>query len=142
LTRELGLQDYLIENQAPKFGLQYHWTKNGKTSTLKDYYSMMTCNNPHLQAFQLNRVKLERDLTKMIIKQGVQVIQGKVTDILLTKGDDPHIIEVELSESGKKVIYSSRFVFDCSGRNFVIGRRIGNVVRVSKNYSSLLLFLG
>jgi 2-polyprenyl-6-methoxyphenol hydroxylase-like FAD-dependent oxidoreductase len=132
LARELGLQDYLIENQAPKFGLQYHWSKRGKTATMHDYYSLWALNNPPLQSFQLNRVKLERDLTQMVTKRGIQVLHGKVSDILLTKGEDPHIIEVELSETGKKVIFSSRFVFDCSGRNFVISRRINNVVRVRK----------
>jgi 2-polyprenyl-6-methoxyphenol hydroxylase-like FAD-dependent oxidoreductase len=130
LARELGLQDYLIENQCPKFGLQYHWTKEGKTATMHDYYSMNIISNPHIQAFQINRVKLERDLTQMVMKGGVEVLHGKVTDILITKGDDPHIIEVELSETGKKIIFSAQFVFDCSGRNFVIGRRINNVVRV------------
>ncbi|NEQ20253.1 MAG: tryptophan halogenase, partial [Microcoleus sp. SIO2G3] len=62
LAKELGLHDYLIENHAPKQGLNFHWAKDpAKTDTLEDYYHAGSNRQVPIPSFQINRAKLEQD---------------------------------------------------------------------------------
>ncbi|MDF1753052.1 MAG: tryptophan 7-halogenase [Verrucomicrobiales bacterium] len=127
LYRELDLQDYLIENHPPKYGLNFHWPKTSeKTETIEDYYHVWTNGSPHLPSYQLNRAKFEADVLQMCIDMGVVYLQGKVTDIELTPGDALSRATVK-SEEGTHD-YHARHLIDAAGRKFLIGRKVDNLV--------------
>eukprot|EP01132_Coremiostelium_polycephalum_P001479 gene1479-1866_t len=146
-AKELELQDYLIENQPPKFSLQFHWPKNiAKTDSMDDYYSTWAVKNPDIQSFQLNRCKMEKDLLKMVTDQGAVYYHGRVKDLDLPKGNKKKTMIVQiLSDEDRfedqkpidKIIISADYVIDASGRNFVIGSRTDNILKDPKDLFGL-----
>ncbi|EFA86493.1 hypothetical protein PPL_00287 [Heterostelium album PN500] len=141
-AKELELQDYLIENQPPKFSLQFHWPKdNKKTDSMSDYYSTWAIKNPDIQAFQLNRSKIEKDLIQMVQKQGVVYYHGRVKEVDIGKGDSIKTIDIQmLSEEDRfedqkpleRITITTDYIADASGRNFIIGTRTDNVLKDPK----------
>ncbi|KYQ91737.1 hypothetical protein DLAC_07521 [Tieghemostelium lacteum] len=146
-SKELQLQDYLIENHPPKFSLQFHWPKEAeKTDTMDDYYSTWAVKNPDIQAFQLNRCKMERDLLKMVIDQGAVYYHGRVKDIDLTKGDNVKTLSVQILSDTENfydqkvidnILIQTDYIVDASGRNFAIGSRTDNVLKDPKHLFGL-----
>lgn len=127
LYRELELQEYLIENHPPKFGLNFHWPKKiGKTDTIDDYHHIWTNGSPDLPSYQINRAKFEADLLEMCIEMGVEYVQGKVTDVQLTPGTKLNGASVRTREGERQL--SAHHLIDAAGRKFLIGRKIDNVI--------------
>ncbi|KAF2076630.1 hypothetical protein CYY_002059 [Polysphondylium violaceum] len=146
-AKELELQDYLIENHPPKFSLQFHWPKDlAKTDTMDDYYSTWAVKNPDIQSFQLNRCKIERDLLKMNRDMGCVYYHGRVKDIDLAPGDKVKTIDVQLLSEEEdfkdqkpvdRILITTDYVIDCSGRNFTVGSRTDNIIRDPKQMFGL-----
>ena len=87
LSKELGLHEYLIENHAPKKGLNFHWAKNGgagQTETIDDYYHVWSNRQVPIPSFQINRARFEEDLLKMNQEMGAVFYHGRVVDADLT----------------------------------------------------------
>ena len=87
LSKELGLHEYLIENHAPKKGLNFHWAKNGgagQTETIDDYYHVWSNRQVPIPSFQINRARFEEDLLKMNREMGAVFYHGRVVDADLT----------------------------------------------------------
>ena len=124
LANELGLREYLIENHAPKQGLNFHWPKAAaRTDTLDDYYHAGSNRQVPIPSYQINRAKFEQDLLQMVKQMGADFYLGKVTDVDLQAGDVPNIVEVS---SGEKL--QAEHVIDAAGRKFLIGRKTDNIV--------------
>nr|BAP16678.1 flavin-dependent halogenase ChlA [Acytostelium subglobosum] len=146
-ARELELQDYLIENQPPKFSLQFHWPKKvDKTDSMDDYHSTWAVKNPDIQAFQLNRSKMEKDLLQMVIDQGAVYYHGRVKDVDIGMGDAVKTIDIQmLSEEVnfddqkplERINITTDYIADASGRNFIIGTRTDNVLKDPKHLFGL-----
>ncbi|KYQ91738.1 hypothetical protein DLAC_07522 [Tieghemostelium lacteum] len=147
LTKELQLQDYMIENHPPKFALQFHWPKKiEKTETMDDYYSTWSTQNPDIQAFQINRSKLERDMTKMVIDQGVKYYHGRVKDIDINSSGGAHSVDIQILSNEEnfedhfeidRVTIQAEYIVDASGRNFAIGSRTDNLLKDPKDLYGL-----
>lgn len=136
LAKELGLHDYLIENHAPKQGLNFHWPKNiSKTTNLDDYYHSGSNRQVPIPSFQINRAKFEQDLLQMAKKMGVTFYNGKVIDVELTPGDELTNIEVKLNES--KLTLTSKHLIDAAGQRFIIGKKTDNLVFEPENLMGL-----
>ncbi|MCC5625382.1 NAD(P)/FAD-dependent oxidoreductase [Nostoc sp. CHAB 5715] len=115
LYRELGLYEYLIENQVPKQGLNFHWPKDQiKTDSISDYYSLWSLLNPPMPSFQIERAKLERDLLKMNKDLGAVFYKGQVVDVNLTPTDAVNSVIVKL-ESGQ-IELKAKHLIDATGR--------------------------
>jgi len=138
LYKDLGLYEYLIDNHPPKYGLNFHWPKDGsKTAELGDYHHIWTNRQPELPSFQINRAKLERDLLRMICEQGVEFFRGKVTDFELNEGEARHTVDVKAAEGEQMVTLSAEHLIDAAGRKFLIGRKTDNLVTESENLCDL-----
>lgn len=88
LAKDLGLFNYLVDNQLPKYGLNFHWPKKpNQTNNHDDYYNIWTSHQPAIPSFQLNRAKFEQDLLKMNQEMGATFYNGRVVDFELTAGD-------------------------------------------------------
>ena len=126
LARELGLQDYLLENHVPKYGLSFHWPKDlAQTATTEDYYNIWVNRTPSIDSFQLNRAKLERDLLKMNREMGATFINGRVTDFSLAANDNLHHVSIKVDDS--KLVLKAKHLVDAAGRKFLIGKKTENL---------------
>ncbi|EGG14015.1 hypothetical protein DFA_11777 [Cavenderia fasciculata] len=146
-STELELQDYLVENQPPKFTLQFHWPRNiEKTDSMDDYYSTWAIKNPEIQSFQLNRSKIEKDLLQMILGQGAIYYHGRVKDVDITEGDNIKTVDIQmLSDEDRfedqkqleRISITTDYIVDASGRNFIIGSRTDNILKGPENLFGL-----
>ena len=136
LAKELGLHDYLIENHAPKQGLNFHWAKDPtKTDTLDDYYHSGSNRQVPIPSFQINRAKLEEDLLKMDKKMGVDFYNGSVIDVELTPKDAMNIIDVKLDN--ENIQLKGKHLIDAAGRKFIIGKKTDNLLFGPENLMGL-----
>lgn len=136
LYRELELQEYLIENHPPKYGLNFHWPKRiEKTATLDDYYHVWTNGSPDLPSYQINRAKFEADLLRMNIDMGVEFLQGKVVDVEINPGSERNKATVRTAE-GEMVCEADHLV-DAASRKFLISKKLDNLVTDSRELVDL-----
>lgn len=137
LYKELGLYEYLIDNHPPKYGLNFHWPKNGaKTDALADYHHIWTNRQPELPSFQINRARFERDVLKMVTEQGVDFFRGKVADFELATGGARHSVEVKLADGEVRTLTAEHLV-DAAGRKFLIGKKTDNLITESEQLCGL-----
>ena len=128
VCKELGLQDYLIENHAPKYGLSFHWPKSpNKSTSLEDYFHVWANRQTHITSFHINRAVFERDVLKMVKQMGAVHYQGAVTDVDLTPGDGAKTVYVNTEQACLRL--QTDHVIDAAGRNFIIGRKTDNLLR-------------
>jgi|GEM_PF-444594 len=127
LYRELELQDYLIENHPPKYGLDFHWPKNPeRTATTDDYFHVWTNGNPDLPSYQLNRARFEADLLRMNREDGVKFIRGRVVDTRIRPGAEPN--EATVRTAAETFTLTADHLIDASGRKFLLGKKLDNLV--------------
>ena len=127
LAKDLGLFNYLVDNQLPKYGLNFHWPKDSKeTKDINDYFHIWTNWQPAIPSFQINRPKFERDLLKMNQEMGATYYQGRVVDFDLTPGDELKTVEVKLKDS--KITLDAKHVIDAAGRKYLIGKKKDNLM--------------
>lgn len=137
MGRELGLYDYLIENHQPKVGLAFHWPKDfAKTDTIDDYASLWPTRNPTLPSWQVHRGKLEADLMRMNIDDGVTWLQGTVRDLDLTEGKAVNKASIEMVAGGVVEHTCDHFI-DAAGRAFLTGKKKDNMLFGAKNLFGL-----
>ncbi|MCG8417154.1 MAG: tryptophan 7-halogenase [Proteobacteria bacterium] len=128
VAKELGLHNYMIENHTPKAGLNFHWPREpDKTESKDDYYSIWTAFTTAIPSFHLNRAKFEHDVLQMNRDMGADFYSGHVVDFDLTGGDAPN--RVLIASNGEKRWITATHLVDASGRKFLIGRRLDNVIR-------------
>ncbi len=127
ICKELGLNDYMIENHPPKAGLNFHWPKQpAKTDEIDDYYHVWINRQPPIPTFQINRQKFERDLLKMNKNMGATFYNGRVVDVDLTPGDALHLVKVKLNN--QSIELKAKHLVDAAGRKFIIGRKTDNLL--------------
>ena len=127
LYKELELHEYLIENHAPKYGLNFHWPKRvDQTKTIDDYYHIWTNGSPDLPSYQLNRAKFEKDLLEMCIEMGVEFIEGKVVDTEINSKEELNSATVRTHEG--IVEFQTHHLIDAAGRKFLLGKKLDNLI--------------
>lgn len=132
LCKEMGLHDYLIENHAPKSGLNFHWSKNpAQTETIDDYYHVWANRQTPIASFHLHRAKFEQDLLEMNQKMGADFYNGRVVDVDLTPGDAIKTVSVKLN--GDLIFLKAKHAIDAAGRQFIIGRKTDNLLFGAEN---------
>ena len=136
LAKELGLHDYLIENHAPKKGLNFHWPKDpAKTDTLEDYYHAGSNRQVPIPSFQMNRAKLEQDLLQMNKKMGAVFYNGRVLDVDLTPKDAINTVTIKVGSEEMEL--TAKHVIDAAGRKFIIGGKTDNLLFGPENLMGL-----
>ncbi|TRU53162.1 MAG: tryptophan halogenase [Microcystis aeruginosa Ma_QC_Ca_00000000_S207] len=136
LAKELGLHDYLIENHAPKQGLNFHWPKNpAKTETIDDYYHAGSNRQVPIPSFQINRAKFEQDLLKMDKAMGITFYNGQVVDVDLTPGDAIKTVKIKVGD--ERIDLQAKHVIDAAGQKFIIGRKTDNLLFGPENLMGL-----
>ncbi|WP_144392886.1 NAD(P)/FAD-dependent oxidoreductase [Pleionea sediminis] len=116
-VKRLGLVNYMYRNHLPKNGLRFFYDTPDHNLPLTQMSEHGTTAIPPHPAFQIDRAILERDLVKMNLDDGIQVVMGaKVTNVDLKNGDH----KIEFTLGSEKYSVHSRWVIDASGRRRLI----------------------
>jgi len=129
LTRRLGLSTYLYENQLPKNGLRFFFDTPQKDAAMVDMSEIGSSHLPRFPSFQIDRQRIEADLMRMNLADGVQLHTGaRVHDLKLHEQDDPEhhtasgLHEFMVTEGETQYPVRARWVVDASGRASAIAR--------------------
>src|SRR5580658_2242093 len=80
---ELGLGDYLVEKQYPKYGLTYYFKPDIDHPDDRTYVVDEAPTVPPLLSFQVNRFTLDREVRERNLASGVHLIDGTVAEVNL-----------------------------------------------------------
>ncbi len=80
---------------------------------------------PPLPTWQLDRGRLENDLRRLVIENGVQLLEDTaVEDIRLADGDDPHVVLYRRNGSQQQERLLGRWVVDALGRRRMLQSKL------------------
>lgn len=130
LIRRLGLSTYLYENQLPKNGLRFFFDTPQKDAALVDMSEIGSGHLPRFPSFQIDRQRIEADLMRMNLADGVQLHVGaRAHDLKLHEQDGPPgsqtasgMHEFTVTEGDARYPVQARWLVDASGRASAIAR--------------------
>lgn len=134
MARDLDLYDYLVENQLPKYGLNFHFRDpDTPNERLTDYVSYMAHIFGPFPSWQLDRRVLERDLLNMSEEIGVEVMRPVRAKSMERRHGRYFIDAVETGPDGERtpLTVEARWVIDGSGRKHFVSNQVlkGNIVK-------------
>ncbi len=126
LVRRLGLSGYLYDQQLPKNGNRFFFDRPERDADLIEMSEIGSTSMPFHPGFQLDRARLEADLQRMNLDDGVKVYLGvSVQNLSLSQGgqaEKGHLFEI-VTESGPQPC-RCRWIVDASGRSSLIARHM------------------
>jgi flavin-dependent dehydrogenase len=116
----LGLREYLEERQLRKSGLRFYFSNAGNHD-ITQRAEIGVINFLPTRTYQVDRGRLENDLTDNVRSMGVEVHERtKVTAV--TTADASHILSLDGRQRGE---IAARWVVDTSGRPGIFKRKLG-----------------
>ena len=120
---ELGLGAYLVENHFPKYGLTYYFKPDIDNPADRTYVVDEIPTAPQILSFQINRFTFDREVRHRNVENGVDLIDGSVTRVVINSGDGLHAVTVEDTAGGIQTL-SARWLVDASGRNRLLAKQL------------------
>jgi flavin-dependent dehydrogenase len=120
---ELGLGAYLVEKHYPKYGLTYYFKPDIDNPEDRTYVVDEIPTAPQILSFQINRFTFDREVRDRNVENGVDLIDGTVTAVVINGGDGLHVVSVQDTAGGKQAL-SARWLVDASGRNRVLAKQL------------------
>lgn len=123
-TRRLGLSTYMYNRHLPKNGLRFWFTDPTAEAPLENLSEVGPVSLPPHPAFQIDRARMEADLTELDRADGIEVCFGvKVGHIDVSQDGGKHTIEYSTvdNRSGR---LTGRWLIDCAGRKHLLGRKL------------------
>lgn len=119
LIKRLGLSTYIYKEHLPKNGLRYFFDSPGKDADLVDMSELGVDALPPSPSFQLDRARLEPDLLRMNVAEGVEVHLGaRVKDLQLSADGYTFTVVDDEGETS----WQARWVIDATGREGMLHR--------------------
>ena len=118
---ELGLGPYLIEKHYPKYGLTYYFKPDIDHPVDRTYIVDEAPTVPPLLSFQINRFTFDREVRERNLENGVQMIDGTVAGVDISKSDGLHTVTVQ-DPAQQKYTLRARWLIDATGRNRVLSK--------------------
>ena len=123
-VKRLDLSSYLYDRHYPKNGLRFFFDTPERDAPLHEMSEIGSDSLPFHPAFQIDRARVDGDLSKMNARDGVLVRRGaRVRDIQLGREGEPHAFSVV--EGGRETRYQARWLCDASGRARLISKVAG-----------------
>src|ERR1700693_649198 len=119
---ELGLGPYLVEKHYPKYGLTYYFKPNIDDPADRRYVVDEIPTAPQILSFQINRFTFDKEVRERNLVNGVQLIDGTVMGVDITRGGGPHTVTVQDPAGGRQTV-SARWLIDATGRNRVLAKQ-------------------
>jgi 2-polyprenyl-6-methoxyphenol hydroxylase-like FAD-dependent oxidoreductase len=121
LRDRLALADHLRTSQIRKMGLRMFFSHNGNTDIARRV-ELGSSTFTAQTTYQIDRGRLENELHRRCLSDGVDIVSGRVRSIDLGAADSPHTLSIQ---SGDAVTHkTARWVVDASGRNRTLPREL------------------
>ncbi|WP_428338474.1 NAD(P)/FAD-dependent oxidoreductase [Mycobacterium sp.] len=121
LRDRLELADHLNTSQLRKMGLRMFFSHNGNVDIAQRIELGSSCFSPQV-TYQIDRGRLENELNRRCLSEGVEITAGRVTSVELGDGDHPHTLSVQQGDATSST--TTRWVIDASGRNRTLPRQL------------------
>lgn len=134
IFERLGVVEQIRRIGTPKFAADFSVPESAKFARA-DFSKALPPTPP--SAFQVRRADLDQLLLQNAAAKGVEVFEGAhVTDIDL---DRRGLVHLDVSHSdGSKSSWTGRFLVDASGRDTILGRKLGIKKRHPKHKSAAI----
>ena len=121
LRNRLGLADHLNTSQIRKMGLRMFFSHGGNTDIAQRMELGSSEFVPQV-TYQIDRGRLENELNRRCLSDGVEFASGRVRSVELGSGDRAHTISIQ---SGDTVTHTTAlWLVDASGRNRTLARKL------------------
>ncbi len=120
----LNLADYFKRCHLFKLGLRFffgdaHGPLEERPETGPDLFSP-------IPSYQIDRGRLENDLRRMAVEMGIVLYEGSIIeDILLSNGEDKHIVHCRVVDDQVGFSLTGRWVIDALGRRRYLQTKLG-----------------
>jgi len=121
LRDRLGLADHLDTSQLRKMGLRMFFSYDGNTDIARRMELGSSSFAPQV-TYQIDRGRLENELNRRCLSEGVEITSGRVRSVELSSGDRPHTLSVQHGDT--TTLTTARWVVDASGRNRTLPRQL------------------
>ena len=121
LRDRLGLADHLNTSQLRKMGLRMFFSHGGNFDIAQRMELGSSSFTPQV-TYQIDRARLENELNRRCLSEGVEIISGRVTSVELGVENQPHTLSVQ--HGGSTSSTTTRWVVDASGRNRALPRQL------------------
>ncbi len=121
LRDRLELADHLNTAQIRKMGLRMFFSHDGNTDITQRMELGSSSFTPQV-TYQIDRGRLENELTRRCVAERVEIVAGRVTTVDLGTGGDPHTLRIQ--RGTETTTTSARWVVDASGRNRALPRQL------------------
>lgn len=121
LGERLGLADHLKSAQIRKMGLRMFFTHDGNTD-ITERMEVGSSSFVPQPTYQIDRGRLENELTDRAVAAGVQFCRGRVRSVEFGAGGRPHVIATQNGDAVADV--TARWVVDASGRTRKLPRQL------------------
>jgi flavin-dependent dehydrogenase len=121
LRDRLGLADHLHTSQIRKMGLRMFFSHGGNTDIAQRTELGSSSFTPQV-TYQIDRGRLENELNRRCLSEGVEITSGRVRSVEFGLGDRPHTLSVQRGTTTTHA--TARWVVDASGRNRTLPRQL------------------
>jgi 2-polyprenyl-6-methoxyphenol hydroxylase-like FAD-dependent oxidoreductase len=121
LRDRLGLADHLNTAQIRKMGLRMFFSDGGNTDIAGRTELGSSAFTPQV-TYQIDRGRLENELHRRCLSNGVSITTGRVRSFELGVGRHLHTLSIQHGET--TTVTTARWVIDASGRNRKLPRRL------------------
>ncbi len=121
LRDRLELADHLNTAQLRKMGLRMFFSHDDNSDIARRLELGSSSFTPQV-TYQIDRGRLENELTRRCIAEGVEITSGRVTSVEFGAGHHPHGIQIQHGDDTSST--TARWVVDASGRNRALPRQL------------------
>lgn len=121
LRDRVGLADHLHTSQLRKMGLRMFFSHDGNTDIARRVELGSSTFTPQV-TYQIDRGRLENELHRRCLADGVEISTGRVRSVDFGSGDRPHTLTIQRGDTTTQT--TARWVVDASGRNRTLPRKL------------------
>jgi 2-polyprenyl-6-methoxyphenol hydroxylase-like FAD-dependent oxidoreductase len=121
LRDRLELADHLNTSQIRKMGLRMFFSHDGNTDIARRMELGSSAFTPQV-TYQIDRGRLENELNRRCLSEGVEITAGRVTSVELGLDAKFHTLCVQRGDATTST--TARWVVDASGRNRALPRQL------------------
>jgi flavin-dependent dehydrogenase len=135
LREILGMKDHLEGEQLRKFGLRMFFADHDNQDIARRVEIGSTA-FPPLPTYQLDRGRLENELGRRVVEEGVEFLDGTaVVSVAIRPQDERHRVRIRDAAGEREV--QARWVVDASGRHRLLQRQLGLGKRVGHSANAV-----
>ncbi|WP_343061792.1 NAD(P)/FAD-dependent oxidoreductase [Mycobacterium vicinigordonae] len=123
LRDRLGLADHLQASQLRKMGLRMFFSHDANADITQRMELGNSRYTPQV-TFQIDRGRLENELTRRCLAGGVEMVTGRVRSVEFGDAGGYHTVCYQSGDT-TNTRTTARWVVDASGRNRVLARQLG-----------------